>query len=116
MTAHSIDPAGAVPAAVTATAAWLDWHNGIGGTEIGLRVAKVAEEAGEAVGAWIGLVGHNPRKGVTHTDTDVAAELADVVLAALVAIRSLGRDPAAVLGQRVRTVVDRIHESESHPC
>ena len=50
------------------------------------RTAKVAEEAGEAVAALIGMTGANPRKGVTHSGDEVVQELADVALSALTAI------------------------------
>ena len=53
--------------------------------------------------AWIGVLGQNPRKGVTHTTGDVVGELADVVFTALVAIASLGADPR----QAVQDVVTK---------
>nr|WP_245923304.1 MazG-like family protein [Actinoplanes atraurantiacus] len=65
--------------------------------ELTCRILKVTEEAGEAAQAWIGLLGQNPRKGVTHTRDDVAAELADVAFTALVAIASLDLDPQRAL-------------------
>ncbi|MFG1779900.1 MazG-like family protein [Micromonospora sp. NPDC049048] len=84
--------------AVRASRGWLDAANGTGETEMTCRILKLTEEAGEAAGAWIGLLGQNPRKGVTHSREDVAAELADVAFTALVAIESLGLDARAVLG------------------
>ncbi|MEV4351854.1 hypothetical protein AB0J83_45965 [Actinoplanes sp. NPDC049596] len=72
---------------------WLDLTNGTLPLELTCRILKVTEEAGEAAAAWIGLLGQNPRKGVTHTHDDVAAELADVAFTALVAIASLDLDP-----------------------
>lgn len=71
----------------------LDAHNGADPLELTCRIMKITEEAGEAAQAWIGVLGQNPRKGVTHTTGDVVGELADVVFAALVAIASLGADP-----------------------
>ncbi|MEU8818378.1 hypothetical protein [Actinoplanes sp. NPDC048796] len=65
--------------------------------ELTCRILKVTEEAGEAAAAWIGMLGQNPRKGVTHTRDDVAAELADVAFTALVAIASLDLDPHRAL-------------------
>ncbi|MEV6692661.1 MazG-like family protein [Micromonospora sp. NPDC051196] len=82
----------------------LDAINGRSREETGLRILKVTEEAGEVAAAWIGTIGQNPRKGVTHNTDDVAAELADVVLTALVAITSLGHDPRHV----VTTCVDKV--------
>ena len=45
------------------TVAWLDAANGRGPYEIAIRVMKIAEETGEAVAAYIGTTGTNPRKG-----------------------------------------------------
>ena len=54
------------------------------------------------------MLGTNPRKGVTHTPAEVAAELADVAFSALVAIESLGADAAAVLGECAAKVAARL--------
>ncbi|MDI6101882.1 MazG-like family protein [Actinoplanes sp. NEAU-A12] len=48
------------------------------------RALKVQEEAGEMAQAVIGVLGQNPRKGVTHTWDDVVHEAIDTVMAALV--------------------------------
>ncbi|MEV6522709.1 MazG-like family protein [Longispora sp. NPDC051575] len=93
---------------IARSVAWLDEHNGTDQAELTLRILKVTEEAGEAAGAWIGTIGQNPRKGVTHTRRDVADELADVAMTALVAIGSLGFDPAEVLGECVAKVGARL--------
>ncbi|RKN37843.1 MazG-like family protein [Micromonospora endolithica] len=95
--------------AARAARAWLDAANGTGQAELTCRILKLTEEAGEVAGAWIGLVGQNPRKGVTHTHEDVAAELADVAFTALVAVESLGLDARTVLeacAAKVRTRLD----------
>jgi NTP pyrophosphatase (non-canonical NTP hydrolase) len=97
-----------VYAAVAAVANWLDEHNGAGPAELGMRLLKVTEEAGEAAAAWIGATGQNPRKGITHTYADVAAELADVAFTALVAITSLGHDPAQELAGCAAKVAARL--------
>jgi len=81
-------------AVVARLTAWLDDHNGSSTPETALRLMKVSEEAGEVAAAWIGVVGQNPRKGVTHTTADVANELCDVIVAAMVAMTTLTRDPA----------------------
>jgi hypothetical protein len=63
------------------------------------RVAKVAEECGEAVAALIGATGQNPRKGMTHSMDDVERELYDVALTALAAAEHLrGHDGGALAG------------------
>lgn len=50
------------------------------------RLAKLTEEAGEVVAAYIGWLGANPRKGVTATEDDVVQELLDVAVTALAAV------------------------------
>ncbi|MFI7024549.1 MazG-like family protein [Micromonospora sp. NPDC049900] len=87
---------------------WLDATNGTGEAELTCRMLKLTEEAGEVAGAWIGCLGQNPRKGVTHTRADVAAELADVAFTALVAIESLGLDAREVLGDCAGKVAGRL--------
>jgi len=68
---------------------WLDAANGRGPYETAVRVMKIAEEAGEAAAAYIGTTGANPCKGVTATPDDLAGELCDVVLAALIALATI---------------------------
>jgi NTP pyrophosphatase (non-canonical NTP hydrolase) len=87
---------------------WLDASNGADDAELTCRILKITEEAGEAAAAWIGAVGQNPRKGVTHTRADVAAELADVAFTALVAIESLGVDARTALNECVAKVTARL--------
>src|SRR3954447_1764656 len=94
--------------AVHAAANWLDEHNGADDAELAARILKVTEEAGEAAAAWIGATGQNPRNGFTHSYADVAAELGDVAFAALVAIDSLGHDPAVVLRRCAAKVTGRV--------
>lgn len=94
--------------AVRSAANWLDEHNGADRAELAARILKVTEEAGEAAAAWIGATGQNPRKGHTHTYTHLAAELADVAFTALVAIDSIGHDPAAVMAACAAKVTARI--------
>ncbi|GAA3142408.1 MazG-like family protein [Nonomuraea roseoviolacea] len=64
------------------------------------RVAKVAEEAGEAINALVGVTGQNPRKGRSATRKELEYELLDVALTALTALAHLRADepePAALL-------------------
>jgi NTP pyrophosphatase (non-canonical NTP hydrolase) len=92
--------------AVRGAREWLDAANGTGDTELTCRILKLTEEAGEVAGAWIGLLGQNPRKGVTHGRDDVAAELADVAFTALVAVESLGlnaEDALAACAAKIRS-------------
>jgi len=98
-------------------AAWLDRHDDDSDltpmTCQSLRILKVSEEAGEVARAWIGATGQNPRKGFTHTSGDVVNELADVVLAALVAIHSLGDDPAAAVHDRMVETAKRLRDGSA---
>jgi NTP pyrophosphatase (non-canonical NTP hydrolase) len=73
--------------------AWLDASNGTGRQELILRVLKLQEEAGEVAEAVIGMVGQNPRKGITHSATDVVGELCDVIVTAMVAVQTLTGNP-----------------------
>jgi NTP pyrophosphatase (non-canonical NTP hydrolase) len=93
---------------VPAATRWLDAANGRDDAELSCRMLKVTEEAGEVASAWIGLRGQNPRKGVTHTKEGVAAELADVVITALVAIESLGLNARDTLETTAAKVHARI--------
>jgi len=56
------------------------------------RVTKVCEESGEVWKALAGMVGENPRKGVTNDVTEVIEELLDTALAALGAVEQLTGD------------------------
>lgn len=93
--------------AVETAREWLDDANGTGAHEQTCRILKVTEEAGEVASAWIGVLGQNPRKGVTHSTQDVAGELADVAMSALVAIASLGMDPRQVMDDCAQKVLHR---------
>jgi NTP pyrophosphatase (non-canonical NTP hydrolase) len=73
--------------------AWLETDQPLGGREgMLLRMLKLSEEVGEVAEAVIGATGQNPRKGVTHTWDDVQGELCDVVITALVALRTLTQE------------------------
>lgn len=74
---------------------WLDKHSNYDDDSSLLRIMKVSEEVGEVTAAVIGATGQNPRKGRTHTWSDVETELYDVILAAMVAAQSLAGDSAA---------------------
>lgn len=77
------------------------------------RIAKVAEECGEVIAAFIGATGQNPRKGYTHNDADVLAELADVVLTAACAIQSITKDARKtdrIIEDRIIFVFNRAFE------
>lgn len=62
------------------------------------RVAKVTEEAGEAIDALIGLTGQNPRKGEYGTFDDLVNELCDVALTGLYALQHFTKDGGQTMG------------------
>lgn len=86
---------------------WLDHNNGHSDAEIGLRILKLTEEAGEVAQAWIGVQGQNPRKGVTHTLIDVQDELCDVIVTAAVALASIVGNPQYVLETKLDKIAAR---------
>ncbi|WP_435209750.1 MazG-like family protein [Streptomyces sp. bgisy034] len=95
-------------AAIDALWTWLDTDQPIGGREgMVLRMLKLSEEVGEVAQAVIGATGQNPRKGVTHTWEDVQGELCDVVITALVALRTLTPDAREVFGRHLQRVTKR---------
>lgn len=80
------------------------------------RVIKMAEEVGEAIGALMGAMGENPRKGVTHSRADVEHEILDVATAGLGALMHFhDNDPAAdVLGYLVEHIRTRAVRGVPH--
>lgn len=70
---------------------WIDANNAHRDSEAVAwgRIAKIAEENGEAIEAFIGATGQNPRKGFTHTIEQVLEELLDVAITALGAYEHL---------------------------
>jgi len=94
--------------AITRLHAWLDanrTHDGADG--LLLRVLKLSEEVGEVAQAVIGATGQNPRKGRTHNWADVEAELCDVVITALVALRTLTPQAREVFAAHLERVTNR---------
>ncbi|MFH8987166.1 MazG-like family protein [Streptomyces sp. NPDC017940] len=106
------DPAPAAPMdlwdSVSRLHGWLAAHDRHPPEEaLLLRMLKLSEEVGEVAQAVIGATGQNPRKGTTHSWDDVQSELCDVVITALVALRTLTPEPERALDARLRTVVAR---------
>jgi NTP pyrophosphatase (non-canonical NTP hydrolase) len=92
--------------------AWLDAESTLApDVELLLRLMKVSEETGEVAQAVIGVLGQNPRKGFTHTWDDVDSELCDVILTAMVALRTRNADAAEVLNTRLAAVASRSRAS-----
>ncbi|MFH9980411.1 MazG-like family protein [Streptomyces sp. NPDC017179] len=90
--------------------AWLDGHRPLGESREATvlpRILKLSEEVGEVAQAVIGATGQNPRKGTTHTWDDVEAELCDVVITALVALRTLTPQAREVFARHLDRVRQR---------
>ncbi|MFI9173147.1 MazG-like family protein [Streptomyces lincolnensis] len=90
--------------------AWLEANRPAGGDDaqsLLVRMLKLSEEVGEVAQAVIGATGRNPRKGVTHTWEDVESELCDVVITALVALRTLTPDTREVFTRHLARVTER---------
>lgn len=64
------------------------------------RVAKVAEELGEAIAALISSTGQNPRKKIKGTTDELLNELSDIVNTAALAIQHFTKD-AIITSQMV---------------
>jgi hypothetical protein len=87
---------------------WLDEASALPPeTERLLRVMKLSEEVGETTQALFGVLGQNPRKGVTHTWRDVEAELCDVILTAMVALTTINADARKIFAERLDHVAGR---------
>ncbi|MER6969898.1 MazG-like family protein [Nocardioides sp. NPDC000445] len=102
----------ATPALLAYLSRWLDESQGDRDAEAVLwgRVAKVSEEAGEAIAALIGATGQNPRKGITHSYDDVVEELLDVAITAMTAVEHMTGNDARSLGlfhEKVGAVAER---------
>jgi NTP pyrophosphatase (non-canonical NTP hydrolase) len=88
-----------------------DIEAGLNGPTI--RLMKLSEEVGEVAEAYIGFVGANKRKGYTHTHTDIADELCDVVITAMVAMYDWVDDPEQHLEDKLQTLMARIEKDGS---
>lgn len=87
---------------------WVDGNRPLDGREdLLLRMLKLSEEVGEVAQAVIGVTGQNPRKGVTHSWEDVQGELCDVVITALVALRTLTPDTRQVFTRHLARIMER---------
>ena len=88
--------------------AWLDANRAHAGQEgLLLRMLKLSEEVGEVAEAVIGAMGQNPRKGASHTWDDVRSELCDVMITAMVALRTLSPDAREVFATHLAGVQER---------
>jgi NTP pyrophosphatase (non-canonical NTP hydrolase) len=95
-------------AAIRRLVDWLDQANGTDEHETTLRLLKLSEEVGEVSQAYIGYVGQNPRKGQTHSAADVADELCDVAVTALVALHRFTDTPEQHFADKLQAIADRV--------
>lgn len=72
------------------------------------RVLKISEEVGEVSEAMHGAMAANPRKGASHTWSDVNKELCDVIVTAMVALASCTPDAEKILDDRLEALVNRV--------
>jgi NTP pyrophosphatase (non-canonical NTP hydrolase) len=78
------------------------------------RLAKVIEELGEAISAFIGYTGQNPRKGVTHDKNDVLEELADVVFTGVFCLQHFCKEKETVR-DLLRAKLAKVEKRVPHP-
>ncbi|MFG1875641.1 MazG-like family protein [Sphaerisporangium sp. NPDC049003] len=96
--------------------AWLDAESALApDVELLLRFMKLSEETGEVTEAVIGVLGQNPRKGLTHTWDDVDSELCDVILTAMVALRTRNPDAANIFKAHMASVASRSLTTTNRP-
>lgn len=82
------------------------------------RISKVQEELGEAVAAFIGATGQNPRKGDSHTMDEVLEELADTAITAIFAIQHFTKSSSAsrqIIKNKIARIYQRSNKSILHP-
>lgn len=84
------------------------WDKGV---EAQIQLLKLQEELGEVAEAYIGWMGLNPRKGVTHTKEDVGAELADVIMTAVVTMHFFGLNPNKLMEEQAAKVRARLDQA-----
>lgn len=94
---------------------WLDISNRgnddlMPGEDDFARIAKMGEEAGEAISAYIGYIGQNPRKGRTKTLREVLDEAADVVVTGLCAIQHFTEntnETREIVEEKIKFIMER---------
>ena len=75
------------------------------------RLSKVIEELGEAIQAFIGYTGQNPRKGVTHTLSEVEDEVADVIITGILCLQHITKDTWTtqdIIRQKIAKIEKRV--------
>jgi hypothetical protein len=72
---------------------------------IGLRVCEVTKACGKAVAAWVSLRTKDPRVVGGYISDETVDELANVAIAAMVAITSMDHDVEAVLRRQFQVIM-----------
>jgi len=83
------------------------WVNGTDDLQHALQIIKLVEEIGEVAQALIGQQGQNPRKGFSHTREDVAKELCDVIITAMVALHNYAESGQRFFQQHCERITQR---------
>lgn len=78
-----------------------------------MRLLKLMEEVGEVSQAFIGVQGANTRKGISHSYNDLAKELCDVAITAMVALHDYVEDPVEYLGNHIEKIGARVEKEGS---
>lgn len=88
-----------------------------GWQEIANQIIKLQEEVGEVADKYIGATGQNSRKGVYATREDIAKEMADVILTAMVGMVTVVQPSMAhnVLQEAMQIAVQRIDDPINSP-
>lgn len=80
-----------------------------------LRILKLSEEVGEVADKYIQYIGANNRKQIRRpvSRTDVALEIADVAVTALVALMDFTTDPVEFLESHLMMIAERTEKEGS---
>lgn len=71
------------------------------------QIMYLAEQVGKVGRAYVGMIGQNPRKGVTHDRWDVVRALCDVVCTTFMVLRAFTRDPEQHFAEHLDKVAAR---------
>lgn len=77
------------------------------------QLHQLTSELGEVADAFIGCTGANRRKGFTHTDEDLANELGDLAMTAVMTLFFCADDPELVIDDTLRKFIARLEKEEA---
>lgn len=96
---------------ISASQTGVDLHRMAGRT---VRLIKLSEEVGEVNQAYIGYLGANARKaGLKYDEADIAKELCDVIITAMVALHDWNAHPESLLKVQLQGLQERIKREGS---